>query len=185
MNLDYSPVLDETGGPAGVVAIVIETTERVQADRRAASERERLFQAFEQSPGFIIAMRGQEHRVEYVNAAHRAVFSSEGWGGKTIREAFPDIQGQGFFEILDSVFTTGDRYVAEAAPVAFRQTDGVFDTRYLTFVYEAMRDADGQIVGVLCEGSDVTEAHLAQEAARERGPLPDGVGNPHGWSDHL
>ncbi|MEA1830879.1 GAF domain-containing protein [Methylobacterium durans] len=34
MNLDYSPVLDETGTPAGVVAIVVETTERVLAERR-------------------------------------------------------------------------------------------------------------------------------------------------------
>jgi hypothetical protein len=29
MNLDYSPVLDEDGQPAGVIAIVIETTDRV------------------------------------------------------------------------------------------------------------------------------------------------------------
>jgi PAS domain S-box-containing protein len=44
MNLDYSPILDESGEPAGVIAIVVETTERVLADRRAASsagERER------------------------------------------------------------------------------------------------------------------------------------------------
>src|SRR5215207_3643514 len=34
MNLDYSPVLDETGKPAGVLAIVIETTERIAAERR-------------------------------------------------------------------------------------------------------------------------------------------------------
>ncbi len=34
MNLDYSPVLDETGRPAGVIAIVVETTERVLAERR-------------------------------------------------------------------------------------------------------------------------------------------------------
>nr|WP_293868368.1 PAS domain-containing sensor histidine kinase [uncultured Alsobacter sp.] len=33
MNLDYSPVLDETGQPAGVLAIVVETTERVLAER--------------------------------------------------------------------------------------------------------------------------------------------------------
>ncbi len=33
MNLDYSPVLDESGQPAGVIAIVIETTERVLAER--------------------------------------------------------------------------------------------------------------------------------------------------------
>ncbi len=32
MNLDYSPVPDERGEPAGVIAVVIETTERVKAD---------------------------------------------------------------------------------------------------------------------------------------------------------
>lgn len=33
MNLDYSPVLDESGRPAGVLAIVVETTERVHGER--------------------------------------------------------------------------------------------------------------------------------------------------------
>src|SRR5215469_17967270 len=31
-NLDYSPILDESGKPAGVMAIVVETTERVRAE---------------------------------------------------------------------------------------------------------------------------------------------------------
>ena len=40
MNLDYSPVIDESGAPAGVLAIVVETTERVVAERRReAAER--------------------------------------------------------------------------------------------------------------------------------------------------
>ncbi len=34
MNLDYSPVLDESGKPAGVLAIVVETTEAVLTQRR-------------------------------------------------------------------------------------------------------------------------------------------------------
>ena len=39
MNLDYSPILDESGSPAGVIAIVIETTARVLAERaRDAAE---------------------------------------------------------------------------------------------------------------------------------------------------
>ena len=36
MDLDYSPVLDETGAPAGVICILAETTERVAAERRTA-----------------------------------------------------------------------------------------------------------------------------------------------------
>lgn len=166
MNLDYSPILNEDGEALGVMAVVIETTERVLAERRVATERERLFQAFEQAPGFIVAMRGPDHRVEFVNAAHRQVFGSQDWVGKPMRDAFPDIQGQGFFEILDGVFASGERYVADAVPATFRQVDGAVETRYLNFVYDAMRGADGEIVGVLCEGSDVTSAHMAQEALR-------------------
>ena len=39
MNLDYSPVLDEAGQPAGVIAIVVETTQRVIAERSVSRER--------------------------------------------------------------------------------------------------------------------------------------------------
>jgi two-component sensor histidine kinase len=42
MNLDYSPVLDESGRPAGVIAIVVETTERVLAERRVAESEVRF-----------------------------------------------------------------------------------------------------------------------------------------------
>src|SRR4051812_26934867 len=34
MNLDYSPVLDESGRPGGVMAVVVETTAKVLAERR-------------------------------------------------------------------------------------------------------------------------------------------------------
>ena len=42
MNLDYSPVLDEAGVPAGVIAIVVETTERVMAERNVTESEERF-----------------------------------------------------------------------------------------------------------------------------------------------
>ena len=42
MNLDYSPVFNESGAPAGVIAIVVETTERVLTDRRLRESEERF-----------------------------------------------------------------------------------------------------------------------------------------------
>ncbi|SEO38843.1 Signal transduction histidine kinase [Luteibacter sp. UNC138MFCol5.1] len=42
MDLDYSPVLGEDGKPAGVIAIVVETTERVLADQRERENQARL-----------------------------------------------------------------------------------------------------------------------------------------------
>ena len=49
MNLDYSPVLDENGHPAGVLAIVVETTSRVLAERALAKAEQRLRQALDAS----------------------------------------------------------------------------------------------------------------------------------------
>jgi PAS domain S-box-containing protein len=42
MNLDYSPVLDEAGKPAGVLAIVVETTTHVAAERELRQSEARL-----------------------------------------------------------------------------------------------------------------------------------------------
>ena len=45
MNLDYSPVLGENGRPEGVLAVVVETTQQVLAERALAKAEERLRQA--------------------------------------------------------------------------------------------------------------------------------------------
>jgi PAS domain S-box-containing protein len=42
LNLDYSPIIDESGKPAGVLAIVVETTHRVRADAALRRSEERL-----------------------------------------------------------------------------------------------------------------------------------------------
>lgn len=42
MDLDYWPVIDESGRPGGVIATVVETTARVQSDRLRAATNERL-----------------------------------------------------------------------------------------------------------------------------------------------
>ena len=42
MNLDYSPVLGDNGRPAGVLAVVVDTTDRVRAERELQARAERL-----------------------------------------------------------------------------------------------------------------------------------------------
>src|ERR1700759_2376493 len=49
MNLDYSPVLGENGHPEGVLAVVVETTQEVLAERALAIANERLRQALNAS----------------------------------------------------------------------------------------------------------------------------------------
>ncbi|MGZ8285191.1 MAG: PAS domain S-box protein [Allosphingosinicella sp.] len=165
MNLDYSPVLDESGTPAGVIAIVVETTERVLAERRAALETQRQRRLFKQAPGFITILRGPEHEFEFVNEAYSRLFGDRDFVGKTAREAFPELAGQDFFDWLDKVYRTGERFVADHVPIVLqRSPDGPMEERFLDFIYEPVTDESGQVTGIFCEGHDVTEATRAREA---------------------
>ena len=92
----YTPVRSDTGSVVGLFGACIETTQQALAARRQLEAQERQRRLFEQAPGFIIIMRGPDHVVEFVNDAHRTVFDSEDWLGKSVREAFPSIAGQGF-----------------------------------------------------------------------------------------
>jgi signal transduction histidine kinase/CheY-like chemotaxis protein/PAS domain-containing protein len=155
----YSPIDDESvsHGVGGVLVVCTETTQTVLAERRRNEEALRQRRLFEQAPGFIIAMRGPDHCVEFVNDAHKELFGSHDWDGRSIRDAFPSIAGQGFFELLDKVYETGETYRADAVDVTFqRSPDRASETRALTFIYAPLYDEQGSITGIFCEGFDVT-----------------------------
>jgi len=166
----YSPIDDEDAatGIGGVLVLVTETTQAVLAERRRAEETERQRRLFDQAPSFVCILQGPEHVYEFVNDAHRRLFNSADWIGKPLRQAFPDIEGQGFYELMDKVYATGERFIATAEPVRFRYgPEGIEDVRFLDFIYEPMRDENGAIIGIFSEGFDVTERARADAALRE------------------
>jgi PAS domain S-box-containing protein len=164
MDLDYSPVLGEDGEPAGVLAIVVETTDRVHADRRLKEDRERLAVMFEQAPGFMAMLRGPEHRFELANPAYERLIGRSNLTGKTALEVLPEVAAQGYIELLDRVFSSGQPFTSSASPIAIQMPDGSVSERFLDFVYQPITEA-GQVVGIFVEGYDVTEA---QRGAVER-----------------
>jgi PAS domain S-box-containing protein len=166
-TFSYSPVHGESGQVAGMYCVVVETTGKVLAERRLASEGERQRQLFEQAPGFITILSGPEHVFEFVNNAYRRLFGERDFVGKSVRDAFPELAGQGFFELIDQVYRTGERFVAHHVPIRLHLTPGAEpEDRFLDFIYEPVTAEDGRVTGIFCEGHDVTEAHNAQEASR-------------------
>jgi PAS domain S-box-containing protein len=167
-DLDYSPILDEDGRPVAVIAIVIETTDRVMAQRSIAGEWQRMAQMFEQAPGFMAMLSGPAHRFELTNRAYLQLIGHRAVVGKTIREALPDIEGQGFYELLDKVYTTGEPFIGSSVKVLLQRTPGAeSEERFVDLIYQPVRDAEGQVTGIFVEGSDVTERVAAERVRRE------------------
>jgi PAS domain S-box-containing protein len=179
MNLDYSPVPGEDGQPAGVIAIVVETTSRVLAERRNISERKRFAALFEQAPGFMALLRGPEHVFELANPAYLQLVGHREILGKPAEKAVPEAVKQGFIKILDEVFRTGTPFVGRNIEVQLqRSPEAPPHRRILDFVYQPITDADGQVTGIFVEGSDITERAQAEELRETQNELlRDAVSN--------
>ncbi|HET6633173.1 MAG TPA: PAS domain S-box protein [Rhodanobacteraceae bacterium] len=184
MDLNYSPVPGEDGRPVGVVAIVAENTQKVLGERKTVAELEGLTQMFEQAPGFIALLAGPEHRFELANSAYRQLVRHRDVVGKTVREALPEIESQGFLMLLDQVYRTGETFVGKAREVDLQPAPGMpAEKCFVDFVYQPLRDADGTITRIFVEGSNVTRrvrlemARAAEKRALElavaAAPLPE------------
>lgn len=167
LNLDYSPLRDETGRPVGVLAVAVETAAKVRVERELSVERESLRRLFEQAPGFIAVMNGPQHHVTMVNESYRRLVGGRDVVGKTVAEALPEITDQGFLALLDGVYQTGEPYIGRGARVDLQLGPaGEADERYLDFVYQPIIAPDGSISGIFLQGHDVTEQRQNEEAIR-------------------
>ncbi len=168
MDLSYSPVFDEAGRPAGVLAMVVETTATVLARRRIATDHGRLEQLFEQSPTFMALLGGPEHRFELVNPGYRQLIGHREVVGLTVAEALPDAVAQGYLALLDGVYHSGDPYIANGAIYAVEpDPDGHVDLRVIDFVFQPIRDAAGMVTGIFVEGADVTDRAAIERDLRD------------------
>lgn len=159
----YSPI-DLNDGVGGVLVVCNDVTKQHVLTEELRTRTQRMAQQVEQAPGFIAVLTGPEQRFELANAAYRRMVGNRDLVGLTAREAFPEIEGQGFFELLDRVYQTGTPYVGQRLPITFRnESTGPFPIRWLDFVYQPIIEADGSTSGVFVEGQDVTEHVRAED----------------------
>ena len=127
-------------------------------------ERDRLTDLFMYAPAFMAVMRGTEHRFERANPQVYQLVGHRDVIGKTIREAFPEVEGQGFIEILDRVYETGKPFFGQDMRVLLQdQEGGASLEHFLDFVYQPLVEADGSVSGIFAHGVDLTERKHAEE----------------------
>jgi PAS domain S-box-containing protein len=114
----YTPSRGEDGSVDGLFGTCIDTTARVMAERRQAEDMERQRRQFRCAPGFICILQGPDHTFEFVNESYVRLVGERDFIGKPVRQAVPEVEGQGFFELLDRVYQGGERYVAHQTPIS-------------------------------------------------------------------
>ena len=197
-TVSYSPTPDPTApsGVGGVLVTAVETTERVRIEsalrdaeaalrhsnqalqeereevkatnRRLLAETEGLRRLFEQAPGFMAVLGGPDHVFTLANASYLKLVGNREVVGLPVREALPEVVGQGFLQLLDGVFTSGQPYVGRDVRAQLQQTPGgPAEERSLDFVYQPITADDGSVTGIFVQGHDLTDLMRAEAALRE------------------
>ncbi|MCV9935894.1 PAS domain-containing protein [Boseaceae bacterium BT-24-1] len=131
---------------------------------------------FEQAPTFMALLRGPEHRFDLANPSYLKLIGERQVVGRTVAEAMPDAVAQGVVGILDDVYRSGVPYTANGARFLIQaEPGGPSEERFLDFVYQPLRDADGKVNAIFVEGADVTERTLSERARRDSEALYKGL----------
>jgi PAS domain S-box-containing protein len=97
---------------------------------------------------------------ELANASYRRLIGNRQLIGRPIRDVLPELEGQGYFEILERVFETREPFNARGMKASLAVArDGQRVEVYLDFTYQAIVGAQGETIGVFVQGYEVTEAH--------------------------
>ncbi|MEP0983928.1 PAS domain S-box protein [Leptolyngbya sp. FACHB-17] len=173
--------LDEAGQATRMLGVSVNITERKQIEaerdrllereqasrRLAEKERQRLRDILMQVPAMFAVLSGSDHVFELANSKFLTVSGrSEDILGKTAREVFPEIAGQGYSEIYDRVYQTGEIIREEECFSRWDSNrDGNLVEGFFNFVFLPLRDIDGCIDSILIHGIEVTAQVQARQQA--------------------
>src|SRR5215207_6668989 len=141
------------------------SSRRSSADPDADTARMQFARVMAQFPGAVAVYSGPQHVFRAASAAYRAFIGGRDVVGLPIREALPELDGQGFFELLDQVYTTGEPVSVPDVPARWDSNgDGLLEQHRIDFMYQPLMAADGSVEGVVAFVQDVTERHAALAA---------------------
>ena len=137
------------------------------AFRQAENQRETYQTLFTQAPAMIAITRGPEHRYDFVNPAYQQLFPHRQLLGRTVLEAVPEVEPQGFLQILDHVYQTGETFHGNELKVQLeRDASGELRDTYFNFVYQQYRE-NAEPAGLLAFAFEVTDLVQARQALEQ------------------
>lgn len=147
---------------------------RARIDRVQRQFSSRLAEVLEQAPVGIAVTVGPDHVFEYANQHYRRFVPGRTLIGRSMRENFPDLQGQGVFELCDRVFRTGEAFAASPMKVMLRDAEGqASQERHFDLIYQPLVGPDGRVEGIATVASDVHEVVVARGRAEQANRVKD------------
>ncbi|MXV52889.1 PAS domain-containing protein [Pedobacter sp. HMF7647] len=171
----YAPIRNKAGEITKVAIWVLENTNQV-AERQKSEvaklafreERDRLQSFFMQAKVGICILSGPELAYELINPAYQQLLPGRNLSGRPIFEALPELAETPLREVMLNVYRTGESYeINELLIPVSTHEGGPTKDRYFSFSFQARRDDNNIIDGILNIVYEVTEMISVQQELRK------------------
>ena len=177
---EYVSVLLRKFGVANRTALA-EAASRMQLTGDLGVDHTWLPQFFRGAAPQICVLRGPDLRYEAANDSFRRAVGDRPVIGRTMRETFPELTGQGIFEKVERVYATGELEIEHESERSWDRGRGI-ERRQVDLVLQPLRDEAGAVNGVISFAVDVTDLtgprpaiELRDELATVLDLVPSGV----------
>ncbi len=157
---------DANKQPLRFTGTIQDITEERKATQAIEESERSLLALFEESPVGIATISAHEDLVFESANAFYCILSGrkrEDLIGTALLKALPELNGQGFDQLLHTVISTGIAYTADEVPVQIMRAEKLA-TIYVNLSYQPRREASGVVSGVLVVAIDVTQQVLTRNA---------------------
>ncbi len=128
------------------------------------AQREHLYALFLHAPIPIAVVFGDALTVEMANTLYCELVGHQQIVGKSLLDAIPELQGQGFDDLLRRVMATGETYYGKEVRLRLvRGGKGTPADVYVNVTYAPFRNADGIADRVIATAYDVTDQVVARK----------------------
>ncbi len=163
LNIVYHPYHDDKGKSIGVMTLVQEVTDQVNARKELERSEQQVRALVESAPFPIGVYTGREMRIALANQAILDV-----WGkgndviGKTYYEVLPELDSQNIYPKLDAVFNTGKPFHGRNQRVDL-VVNGKLQPYYFNYSFSPLFDASGNVYGVMNTAAEITDLQNAKQ----------------------
>ncbi|MCE5265621.1 MAG: PAS domain S-box protein [Deltaproteobacteria bacterium] len=161
-----TPLRDEKGEPRGAVHVLVDITERKLAEEALRESKERYRELVSNANSIIIRM-DRTGTITFFNLYAQKFFgyALEEILGKNVRILLPPSRDNGkrLTDMMDNILKSPDDFEENYNENVRKNGESV----WILWRNRAIRDRDGNIVGTLSIGNDMTERRRAEEALQE------------------
>lgn len=164
------PCYDASGTYTGFTGSTVDITDLKIAEaevlEKIENERKILHSFFMQAPAIFCILRGPQHVFELTNAGYKSLIGGRDVIGLPARQALPEVEGQGFFELLDNVYKTRKAFIGTEMPMSLIKENGI-EVCYFNFIYQPILNEQNITDGILVFANEITEQVMARKKIEE------------------